>query len=232
VSGRRTSPRRRPSRFAPAPALLTAPLLALALALTAAPLALAHGNGETVEITGVVTGADGKPLADVQVVLEASRSVFSFRHFQRETDHTTRLTALTDASGQYTLEWPWNSYYNSFELAVGVPVRKADGERFEALERIDLTQRIKKASPLVVAVVVQNADFVVALRKFLAGVTSDDERKVYREMGKPDKVEERVDGEGGGRGEAAWWYFESGRVYRFRAGVLEGVEKFDPVKDF
>jgi hypothetical protein len=228
VSGRRTHTRRRAPWSVPAPALL----FALSALLAGAAPALAHTNGETVEITGVVTGVDGKPLAGVEVVLEASRSTFSFRHFQRETDHTTRLTALTDASGQYTLEWPWNSYYNSFELAVGVPVRKADGERFEALERIDLTQRIKKASPLVVAVVVHNADFVVALRKFLAGVTSDDERKVYREMGKPDKVEERVDGEGGGRGEAAWWYFESGRVYRFRAGVLEGVEKFDPVKDF
>jgi hypothetical protein len=226
VTGRRSHPFRR----RPGVALVTA--FALAAAAAAVAPALAHGNGDKVEITGVVTGPDGRPLDGVQVQLEASRSEFSFRRFQRVTTHTARLTALTDEGGRYTLEWPWNSYFNSFELAVGVPVRRPGGERFEALERVDITQRIKKASPVVVAVVVQNAEFVAALRKFLAGIDSEDERRVYRDLGKPDKVEERVDAAGGGRAEATWWYFESGQAYRFRDGVLEGVDRFDPVKGF
>jgi hypothetical protein len=205
---------------------------ALALALLAAAPALAHSNGDKVEVTGVVTGPDGQPLDGVQVQLEASRREFSLRRFKRITAHTARLTALTDGDGRYTLEWPWNSYFNSFELTVGVPVRRSDGEGFEALERLDVTQRIKQASPVVVSVVVRNAEFVVALRKFLASVDSEDERRVYRDLGKPDKVEERVDPEDGRRAEATWWYFESGQAYRFRDGVLAGVDRFDPVKDF
>ncbi len=42
-------------------------------------------------------------------------------------------------------------------------------------------------------------------------------------MGRPD----RFDGEGE---TAAWWYFEAGKVYRFRAGALEQVEHFEPIK--
>ena len=219
-------PRRRPR-------LVVVPALALAFAATAAPApALAHTNGDQVEITGVVTAPDSKPLDGVQVVLEASRTRLSLRRFERVKGDATRLSALTDAAGKYTLEWPWNSYYNTFELAVGVPVRRADGERFQALERLDITQRLKKASPVVVAVVVQNAEFITALRSFLAGITSDDERRVYRDQGKPDKVEERVYEDGSGRKDASWWYFASGQVYRFRDGVLDGVDRFDPVKDF
>jgi len=85
---------------------------------------------------------------------------------------------------------------------------------------------------VVVAMVVQNAEFITALRSFLAGITSDDERRVYRDQGKPDKVEERVYEDGSGRKDASWWYFASGQVYRFRDGVLDGVDRFDPVKDF
>lgn len=229
MTGRRPHPLRR----LPGSALVTALALTAVVAVVAAPApAFAHSNGDKVEITGVVTGPDGRPLDGVQVQLEASRSEFNFRRFQRVNTHTARLSTLTDDGGRYTLEWPWNSYFNSFELTVGVPVRKAGGERFEALERVDVTQTLKKASPVVVAVVVQNAEFVAALRKFLAGIDSEDERRVYRDLGKPDKIEERVDSASGRAAEATWWYFESGQAYRFRDGVLEGVDRFDPVKGF
>ena len=125
-------PRRRPR-------LVVVPALTLAFAATAAPaLALVHTNGDQVEITGVVIAPDGKSFDGVQVVLEASRTRLSLRRFERVKGDVMRLFALIDAAGKYTLEWPWNSYYNTFELAVGVPVRWADGERFQVLERLDV----------------------------------------------------------------------------------------------
>jgi hypothetical protein len=82
---------------------------------------------------------------------------------------------------------------------------------------------------VVASLVVQNknAQFVTKLRELLASIKSDDERRVYDEMGKPDKVERVVYP---GRTEVSWWYFDAGRVYRFQDGRLEQVVPFEPVK--
>lgn len=245
IPARRRPPRRPgPGRPGAPGSRLAAPLGALAAAaavLTALfagaavppPAAAAiHQEGEKVEVTGVVTGKDGVPVPGVRVVLEASRTQFSLRSFSQETKDATRLTALTDARGQYTLSWPWNSYYNSFELLVGVPVRKPGGEKLHVLEKVDLTRRIRKAGPVVATVVVDNVDFVRKLKAFVASVDTDDERRVYEREGKPDEVKQQVWSDGSGRVDAGWWYFASGRVYRFQDGVLTGVESFDPVREF
>jgi len=204
------------------PLLLT---LLLALLLTALPAAAAarHDQGERVEVTGVVTDEAGQPLPEVRVVLEASRAVFSFRQFHRVLRDTRRVAGVSDAKGQFTLTWPWDGYFNDFQLVAGVPVRTPNGERFEELARTDVSARIKQSNPLVVTLAVQNAEFVRTLRAFLASVKSDDERRVYQQMGKPDRVEDR------GR-ERTWWYFEQGRAYRFRDGTMVEVKPFDPVE--
>ncbi|HYU31050.1 MAG TPA: carboxypeptidase-like regulatory domain-containing protein [Thermoanaerobaculia bacterium] len=215
------------------PSLLRSPWVwtLLWVLLAAAPLAAARfAQGERVQLTGVVTDPQGRPLSDVRVSFEATRTYFSMRHLQRtQTEEVRRVTAATDASGQYTIAWPWDSYFNHFELAVGVPVRKARKESLVELAREDVTKRLQGGSPVVVSLVVQakNAEFVGKLREFVASVRSDDEHKVYDEMGRPDKVE-RV--QYPGRTEVSWWYFDAGRVYRFKDGRLEQVVPFEPVK--
>jgi hypothetical protein len=204
--------------------------------LAASPLAaLPFGGsriaqGDRVQVTGAVTDQQGRPLSDVRVTFEATRNYFSVRRFQRtQTEEIRRVTAVTDASGQFTLQWPWDSYFNHFELMVGVPVRKARKESLVELAREDVTNRLKGGSPVVASLVVsnKNAQFVTKLRELLASIRSDDERRVYDEMGKPDKVE-RV--QYPGRTEVSWWYFDAGRVYRFQDGRLEQVVPFEPVK--
>jgi hypothetical protein len=199
--------------------------------LAAAPLAAARfAQGDRVQVTGAVTDQQGRPLSDVRVTFEATRTYFSVRRFQRtQTEEIRRVTAVTDAGGQFTIQWPWDSYFNHFELVVGVPVRKARKEALVELAREDVTNRLQGGSPVVASLVVQNknAQFVTKLRELLASIKSDDERRVYDEMGKPDKVE-RV--QYPGRTEVSWWYFDAGRVYRFRDGRLEQVVPFEPVK--
>jgi hypothetical protein len=199
--------------------------------LAAAPLFAARfAQGDRVQVTGAVTDQQGRPLSDVRVTFEATRTYFSVRSFQRtQTEEIRRVTAVTDAGGQFTVQWPWDSYFNHFELVVGVPVRKARKESLVELAREDVTNRLQGGSPVVASLVVQNknAQFVTKLREFVASVQSDDERKVYDEMGRPDKVE-RV--EYPGRTEVSWWYFDAGRVYRFQSGRLEQVVPFEPVK--
>lgn len=211
---------------------LSLSLLAACLLLVALPAGAAQSayeDGQRIELTGIVTDPAGLPIQELHVMLEASRSSFSFRHFRREKRDTTRLTDLTNERGEYSLEWPWNRYYNTYELVVGIPIRRPDGEHLKELERVDITRRIERGSPVVSALVVSDAGFVRNLREFLATITSEDERRVHQQMGEPDKVE-RVNYPD--HQEVSWWYFESGKVYRFRDGRLEQIEPFDPVEGF
>jgi hypothetical protein len=200
----------------------------------AGPAAASGPSGSTgtagrVQVSGIVTDAAGKPLPDLRVVLEASRRAFSLREMRRADRDTRRVAAVTNARGEYSLTWPADPYYNYFELIVGLPLKKGEGERIEPLERQDVTQRIAKGGPVVAALVVQKPSRINAVRQFLAGLDSSDERRVYGEMGNPDEVKtvRYPDHE-----EVSWWYFESGRMYRFRDGALEQVVPFDPVKSF
>jgi hypothetical protein len=204
-------------------ALFTATLLALFCLLAAAR----YDQGQRIQITGVVADAQGQPIQDLRVVLEVSRTYFSMKSFSRTAEpDVRRVSAVTDARGNYTLEWPWDSYFNHFELAAGVPVRTRAGDTVQELARQEITRRVEAGSPAVVAVTIDNRQFLDNFRQFLASIKTDDQHKVYQEMGRPDRI----------RNvqyptylESSWWYFEAGRVYRFRDGHLEQVTPFDPV---
>ncbi|PYQ56495.1 MAG: hypothetical protein DMF53_25375 [Acidobacteria bacterium] len=144
------------------------------------------------------------------------------------------MSAVTDARGNYTLEWPWDSYFNHFELVAGVPVHSRlengrTGDTVQELARQEITRRVEAGSPAVVAVTIDNRQFLDNFRQFLASIKTDDQRKVYQEMGRPDRIRNvRYPS----YLESSWWYFEAGRVYRFRDGRLEQVTPFDPVRGF
>ncbi len=227
----------RPASSRPAAGTLAAAalLLAAAVALAGAPaparaaLRSAYEPGQRVEVKGLVTDPAGHPLADLSVTLELAREVFDFRRFHRTQKKVTPVAATTNDKGEYSIVFPWDDYYNRFDLVVGVPVRGPQGEKTTELEREDLTSRIDKGSPVIATVVVQNAEFVRGLRQFVASVDTADERRVYQEMGRPDKVKisQYPDHQ-----EVAWWYFASGKVYRFTDGKLLATDTFDPVEGF
>lgn len=199
----------------------------LLLAAFSPVFAARYEQGERVQVTGIVADRNGRPLEGIRVTLEVSRSYFSLRQLRRTAaDDVRRVSALTNAKGEYTLEWPWDSYFNHFELVSGVPVRKGSEDRLEELAREDVTKRLLAGSPVVVSPVVENTKFLDSLRQFLAMVRSADERRTYEEMGRPDRVQRL---EYPDHVEDSWWYFESGRVYRFRDGRLEQVVPFTPV---
>lgn len=198
------------------------------LTVWAAP-APAHQTGDRVQVTGIVTAPGGEPIADLKVVLVRSRETFDIRRFRRTQKKVNRISAVTSSRGEYTIEWPWDKYYNRYDLVVGIPVQTPNGETLRVLEEVDLTRRLQKGSPVVSSIVVEKADYVTSLRAFLAQIDTENEREVYERSGKPDKVETVQYPD---RDESAWWYFALGKVYRFDNGVLKTVEEFDPVKDF
>ena len=63
---------------------------------------------------------------------------------------------------------------------------------------------------MVVALTVERPGRIDAMRQFVAGANSVDERRVYGELGNPDEVGavRYPDHE-----EVSWWYFESGRMH-------------------
>lgn len=202
-----------------------AAVLAVLAALAAAPAALARlETGTPVHVRGIVTDDQGRPLDDVRVVLEASRAVFSLRQFRAVLRDTARVAAVTDEAGGYALQWPWDSYYNHFEIVVGVPVRTAGGEELQVLQRTEITRRLGRDAEVAVPVVVDNAAFVHSLRRFLATVDSADEERVHQQLGRPDRVE--IAG-----ADESWWYFARGRRFDFRDGRLVEVKEFDPVRE-
>jgi hypothetical protein len=186
-----------------------------------------YAQGERIQVTGVVADAQGQPIPEVRVVLEATRTYFSLRELGWTADkEVRRVAATTNATGEYTLVWPWDSYFNHFELVAGVPVRTRAGDSVQEMARQDVTRRLLAGNPAVVAVTIENRQILDRLREFLASIRTEDQRKVYEEIGKPDKVRHV---QYPGYLESSWWYFEIGRVYRFRDGRLEAVIPFDPV---
>lgn len=213
------------------PALLWLLGLLVAGSLTTAAAAR-YDQGQRIQVTGVVTDSQGQPVNNVRVVLEVSRTYFSMRELRRTADKDVRrVSATTDARGNYTVEWPWDSYFNHFELVAGVPVHRRlengqIGETVQELARQDITRRVDAGSPAVIGVTIENRQFLDNLRQFLASIQTDDQRKIYQEMGKPDRIRNV---QYPSHLESSWWYFESGRVYRFRDGRLEQITPFDPV---
>ncbi|HEY4590833.1 MAG TPA: hypothetical protein VIJ61_00400 [Thermoanaerobaculia bacterium] len=217
-------------RRAPVLAALAGLLCLLAAFLTPRPaMAAAHyDQGQRIQVTGVVADAQGQPIQDLRVVLEVSRTYFSMKSFSRTAEpDVRRVSAVTDARGNYTLEWPWDSYFNHFELVAGVPVRTRAGDTVQELARQEITRRVEAGSPAVVAVTIDNRQFIDNFRQFLASIKTDDQHKVYQEMGRPDRIRNV---QYPAYLESSWWYFEAGRVYRFRDGRLEQVTPFDPVR--
>lgn len=209
--------------------------LALALAVLAPTGGLAaktYKRGEFVTVTGRVTGAGGVSLPEVTVVLELTRTSFKLGNvFKRDTParqkgNTLQIPATSDPDGDYSLTWRWDPYYDTFALAVGLQVRMDDREAFEVFHRQDITAAVRQGSPVVISPVIQDTAYLDWLRRFLSDQASADERRIFRELGRPD----RIDQEQRPRAiETAWWYFAEGKVYRFRDGGLDRVIHFEPI---
>jgi hypothetical protein len=186
-----------------------------------------YTEGQSITVQGIVSDIAGKPVHDVQVVLEASRSGFSLYPFGSNKHDLVTGTATTDAQGNYGLQFPWNHHYDHFELVVAIGVATAHGDDRQELRRLDITRYVQQGTPVVVPVTLADTHFLDTLREFLGSLRTDEEQKAYHQAGKPDRVDrttypDHVD--------TAWWYFEQGKVYRFRDGHLQTIDSFAPVK--
>lgn len=190
----------------------------------------AYPDGQIVVITGTVVDEADQPIPQVDVLFEASREAFDMRKMREVTEPPRVVHTLTDDAGQYTIEWPWHHYFNNFRLRVVVPIGQRGGmARDETIAEVDLSVAIRRGSPVGIPVKVEDTSLLREMRAFLADLETDDERRIYVEEGKPDRIDQvsRPDHD-----EETWWYFSLGTLYRFRDGALGEVENFEPVRDF
>ena len=188
-----------------------------------------YARGEIVTITGIASDLDYQPVADLEVVLEASRHSFDYLRFRKRRPVVRRVSTTTSADGAFEIRWPWDKGFNRFALIFGITVAEPGREGFHVLHREDLSRRIGHGNPVVASVQIKDTSFLDSFLEFRAGLETEAQREVYREAGKPDKVRARVSADGA---DVDWWYFELGKVYRFRDGELREVENFEPVRPF
>lgn len=188
-----------------------------------------YPDGTEITITGVVADLSGNPVVDVTVELIAARRTARLGRARQTVEREVSVSTTTNERGEYRLPWTWYRYYNDFALEAHLAVPTGnDTSRKEVLARTELNNRIEQGSPVIVPLTVTDPEFLNTFRAFVAGLDTDDEQRVYREVGRPDKVDalELPD-----RVEEAWWYFQYGQVYRFVDGRLEQVERFDPIPE-
>lgn len=197
----------------------------MACLVLAAPAADARGpykKGDHISISGRVTDGEGRALSQVTVLLELSRTSFRLTRFQRVKSDTLKIPVIADARGRYEHTWRWDGYYNTFELAVALPAGRDDA--FEVVHRFEITSQVEQGSPVSVPLVVEDTSYLSWLRRFVDGQASAEEHRVFEEMGRPGRIDSHGDEV------YAWWYFEAGKVYRFRDGEIEQIEPFEPIK--
>ena len=186
-------------------------------------------DGEVIVFSGQVVDKNDQPVPGVLVELEASRRAFSYKRFKREDYNPVLVAERTDQNGEFRLTFKYHHYYNKFVISAVLAVRQA-GERVDQqlLSRTDVSKKLKAGSPIPARLTVENSDFLYAFRDFESSVDSADEERVYRENGKPDKVETT---DYGTYTETSWWYFKLGSTYMFQDGRLTEVVNFDPIPD-
>ena len=184
----------------------------------------APSDGDRVVLEGTVVDGAGQPAKDIAVVLEATREKFSLRHFENRRGETLKLPERTDENGRFRFEWTWDRHYNVFEIAFGLEVTRDGAPGFEIVERRDITSEVSSGASTALRIELDQVDWLQWLRLYIDGRASDDEKKIYRELGRPDKL--TVDGT-----LSSWWYFTLGKVYRLEGGRLEQVVPFDPIEE-
>ena len=207
------------------PRLRTATAFALVLLAvsvggsTAASAKSPYRRGEKLQISGTVVDGNGEPVAGVDVVLVAAKRQFAIGSFRRDDSAEATLDGASDDSGRFALDWTWNRYYNAFRIEAVIRLGGEDGATVDyVVGSLDVTSAVKSRGVTGLELTIDRMNTLANGRAFLASLESDDLRSIYKDMGKPDRVDRLELAKGV---EVAWWYFERGRSYHFLDGELE-----------
>jgi len=185
--------------------------------------------GQIVRFEGQVVGANGQPMAGVDVAIDGWKRSLDLRALSLQKEDQRRETTRTDGEGRFSIEWTWDPKLKKFALSAFVVYRGDLGVQVtHDLAREEVTGRLKEGTPVAsrLEVSAENQCFLERLHDFVAALGTADERATYDQFGLPEQVDRtpRADAV-----ETAWWYFRQGRVCRFVDGVRSEIQSFPPV---
>ena len=206
--------------------IVLALIVVAAVLVTAVPLpAQQLERGTPVAVGGKVLDSSRSSLGGVTILFEASKRSKRKKQEEEPTDKVT-LPVQANEDGTFAFEWRWDPYYNTFHLAVALPIRQEAHQSFEVLHRVDISDALVLGGIVEQELIVGESAGLVWLRRFLGEEASESERRIFQEMGRPDRYDAAKE-EGG---ESAWWYFTAGKVYWFQDGELVQVVPFDSIE--
>lgn len=199
---------------------------ALALCVGLAPLAPTAANGEpvdgeTIEVRGVVADAQGRPLPGLEISLIAEPAKLDWHRLIRRVKPPQTVNGTSDERGEFRLSWI---------VDAALPRLRVEARRASAVvASADITHRTQAgaAAPVIVSLAAAELPPAAGQESFRASLATEAERATYDRLGRPDRLDRL---EGAGWIESAWWYFELGKVIRFRDGNLVETQAFTPIR--
>jgi hypothetical protein len=183
---------------------------------------------ETRIVTGRVTDESGQPVAGTPVVIVGRSLDLVTRRMEYAERDRKEARAVTDAQGQYRLEFVPASLGNNFYLFF-YDRAGFDRVKYRQPDPLDVTPLLERDRTLTVNQVLRSQPSWSEVQRQIAYYGADSEKgKILRRYGLPEKRETS------GTGDTAsdvWWYYTYGVGYWFTGDKLTRTQEFTPIRE-
>ncbi|HXZ44459.1 MAG TPA: carboxypeptidase-like regulatory domain-containing protein [archaeon] len=182
---------------------------------------------ETRVVTGRVTDASGQPVAGTPVVVVARTLELVTLRMEYQERGRKEARAVTDAQGQYRIEFVPASLGNDFSLFF-YDKTTFDRVKYRQPEPLDITSMLDRRRTVTVNQVLQFQQSWPEVQRQIAFYGPDSDRgKILRQHGLPEKRERSGPGV---EDSDVWWYYADGVSYWFTGDRLARTQKFAPTQ--
>jgi hypothetical protein len=182
---------------------------------------------ETRVVTGRVTDASGQPVAGTPVVVVARSLELVTIRMEYQERGRKEARAVTDAQGQYRIEFVPARLGNDFSLFF-YDKTTFDRVKYRQPEPLDITSMLDRRRTVTVNQVLQFQQSWPEVERQITYYGPDSDRgKILRRHGLPEKRERSGPGV---EDSDVWWYNADGVGYWFTGDKLARTQKFTPTQ--
>jgi hypothetical protein len=182
---------------------------------------------ETRVVTGRVTDASGQPVAGTPVVVVARTLELVTTRMEYQERGRKEARAVTDAQGQYRIEFVPASLGNDFSLFF-YDKTTFDRVKYRQPEPLDITSMLDRRRTVTLNQVLHFQQGWPEIQRQITYYGPDSDRgKILRQHGLPEKRERSGPG---AEDSDVWWYYADGVSYWFTGDKLARTQKFTPTQ--